>query len=196
MQTNLQLNFDPQQEVTLRLSVVTKLPAAHPPKRKKEILDEPYFKKLQLADPDLGGALDVIIGSLDAYWEHSNIIQHMISLSLPLYSAGQLQVHWITNLLLQYSNFKLKKTLSIKHSRIWELDKTPESHKLSLDDEAALFHFLDTHQIHSDGRYIIQLPMMSDAPAVGESRHIALQHFKQNEKSLEKRASSRLSMTF
>ena len=65
MQANLQSNFDPQQEVRLRLSVVTKLSAAHPPKRKKEILDEPYLKELQLADPDLEGAFDVIIGSLD-----------------------------------------------------------------------------------------------------------------------------------
>jgi len=55
-----------------------------------------------------------------------------------------------------------------------------------LDDETALFHFSETHQIRSDRLYIVQLPKMSDAAAVGKSRHIALRRFKQNKKLLRK----------
>ncbi len=65
VQATLQSSSDANQTLTLRLSVVPKLPAAHPPKRQEDILNEQYIKDLTLADPDFGGPLDVLIGSLD-----------------------------------------------------------------------------------------------------------------------------------
>ena len=71
--------------------------------------------------------------------------------------------------------------------QLWELDKTPESPSLSANNEKAIFHFNDTHQIQPDGQYKIKLPRSDHPPTIGQSRHTAVRRFQQNEKSLARK---------
>ncbi len=61
VELKLQSLHDETQHVTIKLSVISKLPDAYPPNRKEEIAAEPYLKDLCLADRPL----DALIGSLD-----------------------------------------------------------------------------------------------------------------------------------
>ena len=61
------------------LSVLSKLPPIQPPLRKKELAEDPNVKGLQLADPDFGGSLDVLVSSTLAsvYKETLNTMIHL-----------------------------------------------------------------------------------------------------------------------
>ncbi len=52
-------------KLTLKLSVIPKLPTAYPPLRREDIATNPHLKDLELAGPDFGGPLDVLVSSLD-----------------------------------------------------------------------------------------------------------------------------------
>ena len=64
---------------------------------------------------------------------------------------------------------------------------TPETPHFNADDEAALYHFQDTHQIEEGGRYKVRVPKTADPSSLGESRHIAVKRFLQKERSLKKK---------
>ncbi len=78
-------------------------------------------------------------------------------------------------------------TLESSLTRLWELDKTPETPKLNSTDEATVYHFQDTHQVMEDGRYKVRVPRKADAPLLGESRKTAIKRFLQNERSLKRK---------
>ncbi len=78
-------------------------------------------------------------------------------------------------------------TLESSLTRLWELDKTPETPKLKSTDEATVYHFQDTHQVMEDGRYKVRVPRKADAPLLGESRKTAIKRFLQNERSLKRK---------
>ncbi len=65
VQAELQSLHDPSKSVMLKFSVVPKLKGSQSPQCKETILAEPAISNLQLADPDLGGPLDLIISSMD-----------------------------------------------------------------------------------------------------------------------------------
>ncbi len=50
--------------------------------------------------------------------------------------------------------------------------------------------FLDTHKIDTDGRYIVKLPRVSNPPALGSSRNLAMRRYLQNERSLNRKGKS------
>jgi len=58
---------------------------------------------------------------------------------------------------------------------------------LSLEDEEVKQHFLDTHQIDTDGRYIVKLPRISNPSALGSSPNLAMRRCIQNSKSLTRK---------
>ena len=65
MQATLQAVHDSSQEVRLKFSMVPKLKHSQSPNQKENIISHPSLKELKLADPDLSGALDLIICSIN-----------------------------------------------------------------------------------------------------------------------------------
>jgi len=72
-------------------------------------------------------------------------------------------------------------------SRLWELDWTPDQTSLSPENEKVTQHFLDTHSIDHDERYVVKLPWIANPPTLGKSRHMAMRRYLQNERSLTKK---------
>ncbi len=142
--------------------------------------------------------LDILVGSLDSckclqgsfkYYAHPDIA---VSPSIFGWTVtGPLDYQPSTQLLkLQVKEDTLHQDLQ----QLWELDKTPETPHLTTEDETTLYHFQDTHEVEEDGRYKVRIPKKPDAPSLGESRNIVLKRFLQNERSLQRRASSQNSM--
>ena len=191
VQVQLQSTHNSGKSVTLKLSVIPKLPTAYPPLRREDIATNPHLKDLELAGPDFGGPLDVLVGSLDcckclqgSFTYHA---EPDIAVSPSIFGwtvTGPMDYEPPTQLLkLQVKEDVLHQDLQ----RLWELEKTPETPQLSNNDEIALYHFRDTHKIEKDGRYKVEVPRIADTPTLGESRHIAIKRFLQNERSLKKR---------
>lgn len=191
VELTLQSTVDQSKTLTGQFNVVSKLPASPPPTNIENIKSEPHIKGLPLADPQFGGSLDVLLGldcsecitgTLTRGTNSKVSTQPTIfgwTVSGPLnYSSSQtyvLQVHMTED------------NLAEDLSRLWELDKTPESANLSSRDEDIVQHFQDTHQVDSDGRYIVKLPRIPNPPQLGKSRNLAVRRFEQNEKSLDRK---------
>ena len=191
VQANLRSIHDSSKSVTFRLSVVSKLPTTYPPIRKEDIATDPHLKDLQLADPAFGGPLDVLVGSLDCC---KCLLGSFTYHTAPDIAVSPSIFGWTVTGPLDYQpptqvlKFQLKEDpLHLDLQRMWELEKTPETPHLNADDKAALYHFQDTHQIEEDGRYKVRVPKTTDPSSFGESRHIAVKRFLQNERSLKKK---------
>ena len=171
VQTTLQSAYDPTKQVTLRLSVVTKLPTAYTPLRKEDIATDLHIKNLQLADPEFGRPLDVLIGSLDCCKCLQGSFTYHSGLDIPVSPTifgwtvtGPMDYQPPTQVLkLQIKEDPLQQSLQ----RLWDLDKTPESPMLKPAEEATLYHFNDTHQVEAGGWYKVQLPTIPNPPDLG-----------------------------
>ncbi len=193
VEAQLQSLDDPGQSVTLKFSIIPKLKSSQPPHCKRTILDEPSIKNLQLADPDLGGPLDLIICSIDRC---KCVTKDFLYYPEAKLAATKTIFGWtITGPL---KNVKSTKTpllqtqpkedpLQRSLERLWELDQVPNSSSLTPDETTVVQHFKDTHKIESIGRYMVELPRILNPPQLGESRNRAIQRFQQNEKSLRRK---------
>ncbi len=180
------------QHVTIKFSVVSKLPSAYPPNRKEEIAANPHLKDLALADPDFGGPLDALIGTLD----YGRCILGSLTYNLSSDIAVQPTLFgWTVTGPMDYTPpasafYKIQTVEDTLHedlSLLWAIDKTPETSHLRPADEEIVNHFKDTHSIKPDGRYSVKLPRVSNPPELGLSRNMALRRFQQNERSLSKK---------
>ncbi len=191
VQVTFQSNVDSKRSTTVRLSVIPKLPSAHPPLRKEDIAANPHVRDLPLADPDFGGPLDALIGGMDSWKCFTGSFKYHpepdIIISPTIFGwtiAGQQDYTPPTSVLkVHLKEDSLQQALQ----KLWELDQLPDTLKLDLADEAVVHHFEDTHSIQSNGRYVVRLPRKTDAPELGTSRHIAHRRFLQNEKSMERK---------
>jgi len=192
VQLSLRSRHDPALSVDLILSVIPKLPNAYPPNRKEEIAATPHLKDLQLADPDFGGALDLLIGSLD----YGRCVKGSLEYNLAFNIAALPTIFgWTVTGPLDYQppktntlkigspNDQLSQDLSL----LWELEKTPAITDLTSSTDPCVQHFQDTRVINEDGRYAVQLPRIPNPPTLGASRNLAVQRFLSNEKSLQKK---------
>ncbi len=183
---------DESQQVTIKLSVVSRLPNAYPPNRKDEIAAVPHLKDLTLADPAFGGPLDALIGSLDygkcilgslTYHVASDIAVSPTLFGWTVTGPMDYEPPSSSVLKIQTAEDNLQQDLQL----LWALDKTPETPTFNAVDEAAVYHFSDTHSIEEDGRYKVRLSRITNPPELGQSRHLALKRLQQNEKSLAKK---------
>ena len=180
------------ENISLKFYVVPKIPTVTPPRRTEAILNDSCVKdKKPLADPALGGKVDAIIGSLDINKCQRGPSVYSSDLSI---SVSPTMFGWTVVAPVDHEESKpickvqaYDDHLHQSLQQLWELDKTPESPSLSANDEKAIFHFNDTHQIQPDGRYKIKLPRSDHPPTIGQSRHTAVRRFQQNEKSLARK---------
>ena len=182
----------PDKSITTKLQVVKSLPEVPSPKNIEQIKAEPHLQGLPLADPHFGGKLDILLGGVD----YTKCIVGSLTTGLESEVAAQPTLFgWTVTGPLEYqpknsSVFQIQTsedTLKDDLSRLWELDRTPESAHLSLEDEEVTQHFLDTHRRDEDGRYVVCLPRITPTPSMGASRNLAVRRSNQNEKSLKKK---------
>ncbi len=192
--TTLHSIHDPNQLISLKLSVVPKLPQAFPPNQREEIVAVPHLKDLQLADPAFGGPLDILIGSLDYGRCVRGSLTYNLTSDLAALPTIFLWTGWTVTGPLDYTppasiTLKIGSTDNTSPpdlSQLWELDMTPEVTSSSRMEDASISHFLDTHSVSAEGRYAVQLPRVPNPPELGQSRTLAVQRFLSNERSLRK----------
>ncbi len=193
VQATLRSLQDPSKSVTMKFSVIPKIKPSNTPQRKETILEEPHIKDLALADPDLGGPLDIIICSVDRFQcvtkEPRFFPETKMAATETIFGwtitgpLGSTEPASTPLLMAQPRDDTLQKSLE----RLWELDQVPNSSSLSTDETAVVQHFQDSHNRGPDGRYTVELPRIGNPPELGKSRAQAVRRFQQNEKTLRRK---------
>ncbi len=172
----------------IRFTVISKLPKLQIPPNSSEILALPAFRTYRLADPELGGSVDILLGvhdCLQMFTGPAFQVQGLAALptQLGLCLSGQLQSSDPPlALIATIPPTDLHEDLS----KLWELDRVPESPKMSSEDQRVIKEFNQTYSLR-DGRFSVSLPRVPMPPQLGESRRQAISRLLQNEKSLARK---------
>ncbi len=168
-------------------AVVPHLVCTTVPEDKDEILASATLQNASLADPELGGRVNVFLGNLE-----------LEDIVLSTYKDGKLRIIAtpygisVAGPISKGSSSALAVTSAVPDdlqnnlSRLWELDRVPEAPTHSPDDAKVLEHFNDTVRT-VNGRISVTLPMKTDPPHLGDSRRQAMSRLFANEKSLSSR---------
>ncbi len=171
--------------------VVSKIPTTATPGNQHQIISDPVVKDLTLADPDLGGHIDIILGNkgrrqcvLAHTMDHKDLGLGLTKTIFGWTISGPLKKPDKPPMfLVQTQDEELDNALST----LWEMDKVDPAPDLSPDDQQAMDHFARTHRTAPDGRFIITLPKKLDPSTLGDSRPQAIKRFLASEKSLTKK---------
>ena len=153
--------------MTVERYVMPKFPHLKTPSNSPEILEDPHIRKLFLSDPELRDQIDMVIGNFDRRRcvIGGTIEHHPLSLGLTdtkfgwvvaatLYPEAEAQAMPICP-----EHEKLDSSLE----RLWEMDSSPEVSTLKPVEQQAVDHFETTHDIASDGRFVVKLPRLEVA---------------------------------
>ncbi len=169
----------------ITFTVVSKLRPVQPPSNRERILNLPQVKTLTLSDPQLGGAVDLLIGNLDiddCVFDGSMRIDRLKLINSPFgwSIAGPLSGNAATSTLTASA---APDNLQHNLAKPWEMDQVPDSKCLPPEDSKIIADFISSHQ-RIEGRYMIQLPRRPDPPSLGNTRRQALRRLLSNEKTL------------
>ncbi len=149
----------------IRFAVVSELPKLQIPSNSSKILALPAFRTYRLADPKLGGSVDILLGVHDCLQMFTGPAFQVQGLSalptqLGLCLSGQLQS--------SESPLALVATipptdLQEDLSKLWELDRVPESPKMSPEDQRVIDDFHKSYSLR-DGRFSVSHPRVSSPP--------------------------------
>ncbi len=188
---NLSPANNPATSISIDCFVVSKIPTSAIPGNQQQIANDPIIKDLPLADPDLGGPIDIILGNKSRrQCVTSQTIDHKeleLGLTKTIFGwtvSGPLKTtEKPPAFLVQTRDEELDNAIQA----LWNADKVPEAPTMSPEDDQAVQHFRTTHQTAIDGRFIVKLPKKPDAPSLGASRQQAIKRFLANETSLRKK---------
>ncbi len=165
--------------------VLPKLPTLQAPSNRKELLDGPTFSSYRLADPDLGGRVDLLLGVTDSLslftgetFKVNGLLVIPTHLGLCL-SGTMLQSYPTPDIMATLPPTDLQDDLG----RVWELDRVPEAPVWSPEDEAVLTE-LDQFYKLLDGRFSVSLPRKTNPPSIGDTHKQAISRLLSNERSL------------
>ena len=139
--------------------------------------------------------MDVLLGGIDysqcilgslTLGAHSNISAQPTLFGWTVLGPLNHATNQSSLLQIQTTEDDLHKDLSL----LWQLDRTPELSHLQPEDEEVTQHFLDTHYVDEDGRYVVKLPRIHNPPELGTSRNLAMRRYLQNDRSLNKKGKS------
>ncbi len=179
-------------EMPLGVAIVKDLPPAAPPKDATAVTQNPLLRGLTLADPQLGGKLDVIIGTNDLpmFWE-----QEERKFSIPdRLTAMKTAFGWVvsgsttsttktgTSLKVEVTEDKELQLLE----NLYELEKVPEASTITPEEKSAIRQFQESVIQTEDGRYAAKLPRCEDPPPLGNSFKMALSRMITNERRMKK----------
>ena len=165
----------------------TLIPSLEPiakPSNVTEILNTPELRHYSLADADLGGRVDLVLGITQVTglttgkpFQVGNMgalpTQLGLCLSCPLDHDARPAVNTVTT----------TSDLDADISKLWELDRVPEAPTINAEEQSALDQF-DASCQRVDGRYTVSLPRTDSPPVLGDSRRQALSRLFANERSL------------
>ena len=152
-----------------------------------------HLLSLTLADPDFGtpGSIDLLLGADIFGRAMLNGRRHGPSGSP---SAFKTHFGWVlagpvhdekTNQKTAESCYHSTVTLDEMLRRFWETeDYGLQQPVLSLEERAVVEHFEENHRRDESGRFIVPLPIRSNAIPLGESRSAAVKRFESLERSL------------
>ncbi len=169
----------------IQFTVLPKLPTLQVPPNRKELLEHPTFRSYKLADPELGGRVDLLLGvtdSLSLFTGEALRVQGLLAMPTQLglcISGPMLNAEPPLALMATVPPTDLQQDLG----KLWELDQVPEAPKWSPEDQAVLNEFQQTHQ-RIERRFSVSLPRVSDPPPLGNSRRQAVSRLLANERSL------------
>ncbi len=166
-------------------TVIPSLAPLSKPDGVEQILSGPELRHYSLADPDLGGKVDLVLGvtqtsalTTGCPFQVGTLqalpTQLGLCLSGPMDSAARPSVRTVTS---------SSPTLEEDLSRLWELDKVPEASTHTAEEESALEQF-ETSCQRVDGRYSVSLPRVASPPELGDSRKQAMSRLFANERTL------------
>ncbi len=168
----------------ISFTVIPSLDSLNTPQNRSQLLRNPLLRHYNLADPDLGGRVDLVlcidqtsdlttgtpllIGELRAL-----PTQLGLCLSAPLSGTPPTPVMTAT------THTNLQEDLG----RLWELDRVPEAPSISKEEEEAVVQFGETVN-RVGNRFAVSLPRVQSPPKLGDTRRQALSRFYANEKSM------------
>ncbi len=191
------LHSDEGEPFSLECYVTPKLPLVTPPPDRNRILALPQVQKHQpLADPNLGGSVDILVrynefaSALKDQIAHSEdgkvlILGSKFGYLIGGSSPGEKPSNLVLPVTLPISSGDRLDELLV---RLWEMEKTPSTDfHLSAADQCAVDHFRDTHQVLSNGRFSVSLRRKEHYSTLGESKSTAVRRYLANEKSLTRK---------
>ncbi len=167
-------------------SVVPKMKPIKSPSHKDHILKLPSLKSLPLADPELGGPIDLYIGNMDldsCIYEGSLKFDGLKIINTPFgwSIAGPLSSDEEP---LAFMTTAAPDDLQEDLAKLWQLDQVPEAPNLSPEADEVIRDFEKTHS-RIEGRFAVVLPRPKQPPPLGDSRPQAFKRLISNEKSLK-----------
>jgi len=169
----------------VKFAVVPRIKSVPVPPNREDILKLPELSLSTLADPDLGGDVDMYIGNMDMdqciqdgtiRFSGFKAIKTAFGVSLagPLLSEDT-----ATSFHTSVTPDDLKDNLS----RLWELDRVPEAPTYTKEDDEIIDDFNKSYQL-IDERFSISLPKKPATMPLGDSRRMAIKRLLANERSL------------
>ncbi len=154
------------------------------PPNRDDILNSPYLKDAQLAEPDLGGAIDVFIGVSDiddcvTGGPHKVDGLRLFQTHFGLSVSGPCSTPSAVGANAASVQSALPDDLNSNQAKLWELDQVPDAPSCSADDARAVQHFHDTVQL-VNGRFSVSLPHVLNR----DTRRQAYKRLLSNERSL------------
>jgi len=169
----------------IKFTVVSRIKPVPVPDNRDEILKLPSLSNTTLADPELGGEVDIFIGNMDMdRCIHDGVLRFdgfkAIHTPFGLSIAGPLQPGCPAPTFLTTA---IPDDLQNDLSKLWELDQVPEAPSHSPIDVEVIQEFHDTYQ-RVNGRFSVSLPKVKSPQPLGDSRRQAVKRLLSNEKSL------------
>jgi len=182
----------PDESVAVICHVVKKLPTTIPPETAATLLEPQQQQgRTPVADPTLGGDIDVLLGVSDS--SHCHRIPRHYTEDMAGYAAPTI-FGWVlggrlpgapTNQTVLFVQ-PVRKTSDDSLQLLWEMDQVPNDNQTFTKAETrAVEHYKNTHQSLPDGHFMVKLPRKECPPDLGHSRPTALKRFLRNEKSLK-----------
>jgi len=168
----------------IAFTVIPRLKKLDCPLNAASVSSDPAFATYHLADPDLGGDVDIILPlsvtselTTGSPFSVGDFIALPTRLGLCLSGPTQEPLSRPPVLSLVPDN------LVDDLSTLWELDRVPAAPTLSPEDEKAVDDFHSSF-VRKDNRFHVQLPRVKDPPLLGDSRRMAVSRLLANERSL------------
>ena len=184
----LQSSSNPNSSIKITCSLVPKITTSTPPLSPIAILTDPLLQdKAPVADPSLGGKVDILLGAhhTDLCITGPTVMSESTLVHATPTIFGRTIVAPLDSVKPQpVLKIEIKEdTLQQSIQKLLELEQIPATSTLSSDDQRAVEQFQDTYRVQSDGRYVVKLPRPPHPRELGDSKAMATKRFHQNERT-------------
>ncbi len=186
------VNRSQEDFITAKCYVVPSLPIITAPTNVDQLLQLPVIKgKTPIADPNLGGQTDVLLGMSDFTRtirgfdrsQDGSILTFKTIFGWTL--GGTVRDNAASTHVFKVVGEESRADEMLQ--KLWQLEQFPDNSPLTVDEQLAVTHFADNHEVLPSGRFSVRLPRKCPASVLGESRSVAVRRYLQNERALRKK---------